>query len=137
MSTSSNQDPRLTQSAASDTSLLAAHEKAAGKQADEMGNYKLLPLALLFGFSGLIFWAGTYLNRFSGQFSGKIFDENSVPSTGAEVVAKIDPIILGELRIGIDLLPSSACRKRLETWFESGVGRITCLDWTAETGPLG
>lgn len=46
----------------------------------------------------------------------------------------IDPIILGELRFGIDLLPSSGRRKRLEGWFESGVGRITCLDWTAETG---
>jgi mono/diheme cytochrome c family protein len=96
MSTPSNQDPRLTQSAASDTSLLAAHEKAAGKQADEKGQYKLLPLALLFGFSGLIFWAGTYLNRYSGQFSAKIFDENAHPSTGAEVVAKIDPIVLGK-----------------------------------------
>ena len=46
----------------------------------------------------------------------------------------IDPIILGELRFGIDLLPPSGRRKRLEAWFESGVGRITCLDWTAETG---
>jgi predicted nucleic acid-binding protein len=46
----------------------------------------------------------------------------------------INPIILGELRFGIDLLPSSGRRKRLEAWFESGVGRITCLDWTAETG---
>jgi len=46
----------------------------------------------------------------------------------------IDPIILGELRFGIDLLPSSGRRKRLEQWFESGVGRIICLDWTAETG---
>jgi len=46
----------------------------------------------------------------------------------------IDPIILGELRFGIDLLPSSGRRKRLEAWFEIGVGRITCLDWTAETG---
>ncbi|MFM7290865.1 MAG: type II toxin-antitoxin system VapC family toxin [Planctomycetia bacterium] len=46
----------------------------------------------------------------------------------------IDPIILGELRFGIDLLPSSSRRKRLEQWFESGVGRIICLDWTAETG---
>ncbi|MCX7431940.1 MAG: type II toxin-antitoxin system VapC family toxin [Planctomycetia bacterium] len=46
----------------------------------------------------------------------------------------IDPIILGELRFGIDLLPSSGRRTRLEQWFESGVGRITCLDWTAETG---
>jgi predicted nucleic acid-binding protein len=46
----------------------------------------------------------------------------------------IDPIILGELRFGIDLLPSSGRRKRLEAWFASGVGRITCLDWTADTG---
>ena len=46
----------------------------------------------------------------------------------------IDPIILVELRFGSDLLPSSGRRKRLEAWFESGVGRITCLDWTAETG---
>ena len=46
----------------------------------------------------------------------------------------IDPVILGELRFGIELLPSSGRRTRLEQWFESGVGRITCLDWTAETG---
>lgn len=46
----------------------------------------------------------------------------------------IDSIILGELRFGIDLLPSGGRRKRLEAWFESGVGRITCLDWTADTG---
>ena len=46
----------------------------------------------------------------------------------------IDPIILGELRFGIELLPSSRRRKRLEQWFDSGAGRITCLDWTAETG---
>lgn len=46
----------------------------------------------------------------------------------------IDPIILGALRFGIDLLPSSRRRKRLEQWFDSGAGRITCLDWTAETG---
>ena len=46
----------------------------------------------------------------------------------------IDPIILGELRFGIELLPSSRRSKRLEQWFDSGAGRITCLDWTAETG---
>jgi hypothetical protein len=38
------------------------------------------------------------------------------------------------LRFGIELLPSSGRRKRLEQWFDSGAGRITCLDWTAETG---
>lgn len=96
MSTPSNQDPRLTQAAVSDASLITAHEKAAGKQADEKGRYSLMPLALLFGFSGLIFWAGTYLNRYSGKFDPKIFDENAHPSTGAEVVAKIDPVVLGK-----------------------------------------
>jgi mono/diheme cytochrome c family protein len=96
MSASPHSDPRLPQAAASDASLLAAHEKAAGKQADEKGRYSLLPLALLFSFSGLIFWAGTYLNRYSGQFDPKIFDENAHPHTGAEVVVKVDPVVLGK-----------------------------------------
>jgi mono/diheme cytochrome c family protein len=96
MSTPSNQDPRLTQAAASDASLLSSHEKAAGAQADEKGRYSLMPLVLLFGFSGLIFWAATYLTRYSGHFDPKIFDENAHPSTGAEVVAKVDPIVLGK-----------------------------------------
>ena len=46
----------------------------------------------------------------------------------------VDPLILGELRFGIDLLPPSRRRTRLEQWFNSGAGRITCLDWTAESG---
>lgn len=96
MSMPPNHDSRVTQSAANDASLLAAHEKAAGKQADEKGRYNLVPLALIFGFSGLILWAGTYLNRYSGQFDPKIFDENAHPSTGAEVVVKVDPVVLGK-----------------------------------------
>ena len=96
MSAPSNQDPRLTQASASDASVLATHEQALGKQADEKGRYSLMPLVLLFGFSGLIFWAGTYLNRYSGQFDPKIFDENAQPTSGAEVVIKIDPIALGK-----------------------------------------
>lgn len=53
---------------------------------------------------------------------------------GQEREIAVDPIILGELRFGIDRLPPGRRRKRLEQWFESGVGRITCLEWTAETG---
>ena len=96
MSVPSNQDPRLDQSAASDASLLAAHEKLLGKQPDEKAHYSLMPLALLFGFSGLIFWAGTYLNRYSGQFDAKIFDENAHPHSGAAEVVKVDPVQLGK-----------------------------------------
>ncbi len=46
----------------------------------------------------------------------------------------VDPIILGELRFGIDLLPQGRRRTRLQRWFDSGVERITCVDWTAEIG---
>ena len=46
----------------------------------------------------------------------------------------VDPVILGELRFGILILPHGRRRKRLEEWFRDGVSRIACLDWTPETG---
>ena len=46
----------------------------------------------------------------------------------------VDPIILGEIRFGIHLLRAGKRRRRLETWFENGVAKITCLPWGAETG---
>lgn len=46
----------------------------------------------------------------------------------------VDPIILGEIRFGILLLPRGKRRTRLERWFDSGLGRILCLPWEAETG---
>ena len=46
----------------------------------------------------------------------------------------IDPIVLGELRFGILILPSSLRRSRLETWFDEGIGRLHCLPWEAATG---
>ena len=46
----------------------------------------------------------------------------------------VDPVILGEIRFGILLLPESKRRRRLEKWFEEGVKRIRCIHWDAETG---
>lgn len=46
----------------------------------------------------------------------------------------VDPIILGELRFGILLLDEGRRRTRLEQWFDSGVERLLCLPWEAETG---
>lgn len=46
----------------------------------------------------------------------------------------VDPIILGELRFGILLLPKSKRRTALERWFDTGVQRLYCLPWEAETG---
>lgn len=46
----------------------------------------------------------------------------------------VDPIILGEVRFGILLLPRSRRRSRLERWFEEGVRRLQCIPWEARTG---
>ena len=46
----------------------------------------------------------------------------------------VDPIILGEIRFGIHLLPAGKRRQRLEHWFNEGVSRITCLAWDAAVG---
>lgn len=46
----------------------------------------------------------------------------------------VDPVILGEIRFGILLLPRGKRRARLERWFENGVQHIDCLPWEAATG---
>ena len=46
----------------------------------------------------------------------------------------VDPIIIGELRFGILLLPTSKRRTALERWFDSGVKRLECVQWEADTG---
>ena len=46
----------------------------------------------------------------------------------------IDPIVLGEIRFGIHLLPAGRRRRELEKWFDAGVQRIHCIPWDAATG---
>lgn len=46
----------------------------------------------------------------------------------------VDPIVLGELRFGILLLPEGRRRNRLEEWFAEGVQQIHCLSWDSECG---
>jgi mono/diheme cytochrome c family protein len=102
-------DPCLDQAAVSDESLLAVHEKFLGRQPDEKARYKLLPLNLLFIFSGLIFFAGTYLNRYAGLFDPHVFDENAMPTkAGAEPPAK--PLTPEEvIALGKRLYNDAAC----------------------------
>ncbi len=89
-------DPRLEQAGASDESLLAAHEKELARKLAPDAHYRMLPLVLLFVFSGLIFFGGTYANHFSGRYHSEIFDENAQPTSGAAVAAKVDPLVLGK-----------------------------------------
>lgn len=53
---------------------------------------------------------------------------------GAEREIVVDPIILGELRFGILLLPRGRRRTRLERWFDEGAARLHCIAWDASTG---
>lgn len=46
----------------------------------------------------------------------------------------VDPIILGEIRFGIHLLPVGRRRRRLEEWFSEGVMKIVCLPFDLRTG---
>ena len=72
-----------------------------------------------------------------------VLSEPTKPAPHARVIAwlrknerdlAVDPIILGEIRFGILLLPRGKRRLRLEQWFEMGIQRIACLPWEAETG---
>jgi predicted nucleic acid-binding protein len=51
-----------------------------------------------------------------------------------EAEIAVDPVILGELRFGILILPKGKKRTALERWFDIGVGRLHCLAWDADTG---
>ncbi len=90
-----NRDPRIDQAAVTDESLLLAHEKFLGKQPDEKARYRLLPLNLLFVFSGLIFFGATYLGRYSGHFDPKVFDETAPRGAAAAAAAPVDPVAMG------------------------------------------
>ena len=46
----------------------------------------------------------------------------------------VDPIIVGELRFGILLLPKRKKRTALEQWFDAGVRRLHCVPWDRDTG---
>ncbi len=101
MSTPHRPDAAVDPAAMTDENLLAVHERMLGKQPDEKAHYRLLPLNLLFFFSGLIFFGGTYLGRFSGHFSPKVFNEyGAPPKPGAALGVAVDPLVLGKTVYG-------------------------------------
>lgn len=96
MSTPPNSDPRIDQPAISDEVLLATHDKLLDKQPDDKGHYRLMPLALLFAFSGLIFFAGTYLGHYAGNFHPTVFNEHSHGATATGPAKAVDPVEAGK-----------------------------------------
>jgi mono/diheme cytochrome c family protein len=91
MSVPHNSDPRIDQAAVTDEALLAAHEKLLERQPDDKGHYRLMPLVLLFMFSGLIFFSGTYLGLFGGKFDPHVYNEHAQPG-GAAAAAATAPV---------------------------------------------
>src|SRR5438552_6357996 len=51
-----------------------------------------------------------------------------------EVEIAVDPIIVGEIRFGIDRMPPGRRRQRFERWFDEGVVNLVCLLIEAATG---
>jgi toxin FitB len=45
----------------------------------------------------------------------------------------VNPIILGEIRFGIERMPRGRRRQRFEDWFNEGVEKLTCLPFDAAT----
>jgi mono/diheme cytochrome c family protein len=88
-------DPRLDQAAASDESLMDAHEQVLSRHPDDGARYRLLPIGILFTLSGLVLFAGTYLNRYAGHYNPTIYNENAKPTTGGAAEVKVDPLLLG------------------------------------------
>lgn len=97
MSAPLNQDPRLDPAAATDESVLSQHDKVLGKQPDDRGHYRLMPLATVFVFAAFILFGATYLGRFAGHFDPRIYNENLKEFGTAKVAAgPVDPIVAGE-----------------------------------------
>jgi predicted nucleic acid-binding protein len=71
-----------------------------------------------------------------------VISEATKPVPEAKVVAwlrshesklVLDPVVLGEIRLGILLLPAGKRRSLLEAWFDARVGTMVCVPWDAST----
>jgi mono/diheme cytochrome c family protein len=99
MSSPPANDPRREPAALSDDDLLAAHAQASTEKAGagDGARHGLLPLVLVFVFSGLVLVSAIYLNRYSGRFSASIYNENGRPGGSAAAAPQaLDPVALGK-----------------------------------------
>jgi predicted nucleic acid-binding protein len=72
-----------------------------------------------------------------------VISEVTKPDPSGRVVAwlqaneaklMLDPVVLGEIRLGILLLPEGKRRNALDAWFSERVGTMVCVPWDATTG---
>lgn len=95
MSAPVNSDPRFDHAAISDELVITSHEKLLGRQPDDKGRYRLMPLTLVFTLAGLIFFGATYQIRFSGGYDPFVYDEGA-PKQVAGEQAPANPVEAGK-----------------------------------------
>ena len=71
-----------------------------------------------------------------------VISEVTKPDPSGRVVAwlkaneaklALDPVVLGEIRLGILLLSEGQRRNSLDAWFNDRVGTMVCVPWDATT----
>lgn len=82
----------------SDTHLQSVHAQLLREKPEPKEGFSPIPIFLLFVFSGLIFFGGVYMAKYSGGFSALAFDETVHKAHGevAEAPAGPDPLVLGK-----------------------------------------
>ncbi|BET69610.1 hypothetical protein ASA1KI_45280 [Opitutales bacterium ASA1] len=87
---------RLEQGAVSDASITAVHRQLLREKPEPTEGFSPIPILLLFVFSALIFFAGVYLTRFSGEFEATSFSPSQGRGTTvAQGSVQVDPMVLG------------------------------------------
>ncbi len=88
---------RLEQGAVSDASITEIHQQLLREKPEPTEGFSPIPIFLLFVFSGLIFYAGIYLSKMSGDFEPLAFNpgQGRAPSGDAAAPVQVDPMVLG------------------------------------------
>tara|TARA_B100001248_G_scaffold261612_2_gene253348 strand:+ start:5188 stop:5868 length:681 start_codon:yes stop_codon:yes gene_type:complete len=66
-----------------DSALQNVHAQLMREKHEPTEKESPVPMFLIFLFAGMMFWAGGYLTRYSGNFRGDVFDPNWQPGGGA------------------------------------------------------
>jgi mono/diheme cytochrome c family protein len=88
-------NPRLDQPGTSDENLHKVHSILMREKEEPSEGFSPVPIFFLFIFSGLIFWGGVYLAKYSGGFDPLVYDETARPVVEQAGAAEVDLVALG------------------------------------------
>lgn len=86
--------PQLEQAGASDESIQSVHAILMREKPEPAEGYSPIPIFLLFLFSGLVFWGGLYIEKYSGKFNPLVYDHRLREVAAASAAApRVDPAL--------------------------------------------